>query len=506
MRKLLGALALLVVSVQVRAGIPATPVMTLYAFNGPVEVPYYSAERFRPGDPGAPIGTLAQGTSLIPCLVIRDGAPLTDASGTPYVGFEVVVDPRRAGPEARARFLAAVERRKGLEVENHHCEAGVRGVIDVRQLYAMEKAPFFTPPPAGRPGATPPAASSQLDRIVRDFHASSECARANARLSGRRGALERAWEDYLARRRSELPLTTLARAKHLDYTLRTALFEGHHARGCNAYGACERNIVALTIRNRAVGQCPRHIGCTFPGDFQGVASKVSQYNIWDEFLTQISGLTACYLRPDLADEPRFAKLQAMYAQSVGDVERILYGDDDDLRAVFPGTDLAKLKRVRHYYHAPAMGKCFPEHPRVEYMSGAVARSGDDFALIANTRIEVGETVGTGYRFKQFRFDELEARDRTWIEDRYPGFVVDGRKVSLRAPSDCRPYGIPAGCRLDDSIGRYRKIPHWADAGEPLEIRCRVIDRGSDCDRDGDGVIARVGGACDREMRPVSGVR
>ena len=123
------------------------------------------------------------------------------------------------------------------------------------------------------------------------------------------------------------PRQDLARARHLDFTMRTALFEGHLGRGCNAYGACERNIVALSIRNRALERCFDREGCEAPGDFVGVASTVSQYNIWDEYLTQISGLTACYLRDDLATQPYYAKLQAMYAQNVGDVQRILFGTD-----------------------------------------------------------------------------------------------------------------------------------------------------------------------------------
>jgi hypothetical protein len=184
--------------------------------------------------------------------------------------------------------------------------------------------------------------------------------------------------------------------------MRTALYEGHLDRGCSAYGACERNIVALSIRNRG-NSCLGGQGCGYPGDFQGVSSKVSQYNIWDEFLTQISGLTSCFLREDLSGEgvrstaeapldfnaDYYKKIRAMYEQNVEEVERILFGDDRDLAKVFPGTPLGDLKRLRHYYHPPAMGKCFPE-PRVEYMSGAVASRGDDFALIANTRIRCGE--------------------------------------------------------------------------------------------------------------------
>ena len=141
--------------------------------------------------------------------------------------------------------------------------------------------------------------------------------------------------------------------------MRTAIYEGHVGRGCNAYGACERNIIALSIRNRAVGQCQRGRGCGFPGDFQGASSSVSQYNIWDEYLTQISGLTSCFLRPDLAEQDYYRKIQAMYAQSVGDVERILYGNEGDLREIFPGHSAVDPHRDASLLPCPGHGKVLP---------------------------------------------------------------------------------------------------------------------------------------------------
>ena len=496
MRKLLGALALLAAVPGVHA-IPATPVMTVYKFNGPMTVPYYRADSIG----GSPAGSLAQGTSVIPCLVITNGEPVTDSKGTPYVGFEVVVDPRKADRSSTDRFKRAVAERKLMKVQNHHCAPGVRNVINVRELYALEKAPFFDPPPrrSGNPGG-----KSELDRIVRAFHASTQCEQANRSLTGRRGALEQAWDSFIGSSGRLASKANLARAKHLDYVMRTALYEGHIGRGCSAYGGCERNIVALSIRNRAVGQCLSRQGCRFAGDFQGAASSVSQYNIWDEYLTQISGLTSCFMRPDLADTQYYGKIQSMYEQNVGDVERILYGTDADLRDIFPGSSLASLNELRHYYHAPAMGKCFPNHPRVEYMSGAVAERGQDYALIANTRIEVGSKMGSGYTFKEFQFDEKDQGDVIRILDNYPGFVVDGRKVSLRKASDCPAYGVPRGCRFK-SVGRYRKTPSWINAGRPVEIQCRIKDRGESCRGGGSVKTARVGGTCDVEMRPVSGV-
>jgi hypothetical protein len=160
--------------------------------------------------------------------------------------------------------------------------------------------------------------------------------------------------------------------------------------------------------------------------------------------------------------------------------------------------------MRHYYHAPAMGKCFPTHDRVEYMTGAVARNGDDFALIANTRIKVGPASGDGYRFEEFRFDETPERDVVRTENNYPGFIVDGRKVSLRAPKSCPPYGIPSGCR-SGNVGRYRTTPSWLSSGRPVEIVCSIQDRGESCRGSATTRTAAVGGVCDKEMRPVAGV-
>jgi len=486
------------------AEIPATPVMSLYQFNGDRDVPYYDVDRFQRSGPVSPAGSLAQGTSLIPCLVIRDGEPLTDSKGTPYVGFEVVVDARRATPGDTEVFKRAFAARQGLKVQNHHCRPGVRHVLDARKLYALEKPPFFDPPGGGGRGRAG-AAKGGLDAIVRAFHNSAQCADANRSLLGRRSALASAWSAFSRANPGGWSPGELERAKALDYTLRTALFEGHLERGCNAYGACERNIVALSIRNRARESCLGRHGCSYPGDFQGVASSVSQYNIWDEYLTEISGLTACYLRDDLAGEPLYAKLQAMYAQSLPDVEAILFGDDADLRRIFSGASLADIKDLRHYYHAPAMGKCFPNHDRVEYITAAVANKGQDFALIANARIRVDGKEGGGYRFREFRFEPLEERDEVRILDSYPGFVIDARKVDLKPVKGCTPYGIPSGCGLR-SVGRYRTVPSWLSQGKPLALTCRVQDAGESCAATPRTQTATVGGACDTQMRPVAGVK
>lgn len=492
--------ALLAVALPARAEIPATPVMTLYRFNGPLEVPYYDADAFARDGARSPAGTLWQGSSVIPCLVLRGGRPLVDSDGTPYVGFEVVVDARRAEPYDTARFKDAVASRKAMRVENHHCPDDVDRVIDIRRLYVLEKPPSFDPPTVEDDA---PAGGVGLDAIVRAFHASSACADAHTRLVGRRAALARAWDAFARDNARRWPAAEIARARNLDYTMRTALYEGHLDRGCSAYGACERNVIALSIRNRGREGCTRSQGCRFQGDFEGVASSVSQYNIWDEFLTQTSGLTSCFLRPDLAQHPDYVKIRAMYAQNVGDVDRILYGSADDLVATFPDASSPRTT-LRHYYHPPAMGKCFPGHPRVEYLSGAVARRGDDWALLASTRIEVGAKRDEGYLFEEAIVEAKPAGDVVNVVDRYPGFVVDGRKISLRPSSGCRPYGTPAGCRFS-RVGRHRKVPSWLNSGRPVTISCQVRAQGETCDRQATLQTVQLGGACDVEMQPFAGV-
>ena len=113
-------------------------------------------------------------------------------------------------------------------------------------------------------------------------------------------------------------------------------------------------------------------------------------------------------------------------------------------------------------------------------------------------------MGEGYRFRSFRVQDGPVRDVTRIVDNYRGFVVDKRRVTLQPASRCAPYGLPAGCRFSE-IGRYRKTPSWVNTGRPLEVQCRIKDRGEQCQGAGTVRTARVGGVCDTEMRPFTGV-
>jgi hypothetical protein len=139
------------------------------------------------------------------------------------------------------------------------------------------------------------------------------------------------------------------------------------------------------------------------------------------------------------------------------------------------------------------------------MSGAVARKGKDFALIANTRIRVDKKVPGGYKFREFKVKYEKDSDVVRTVDNYPGFVVDGRKVGFKRSARCSPYGVSRGCRFK-KVRRYRKTPSWLWAGRPVPIRCKVVDRGEGCLDPGRSRIVKVGGPCDTEMTPVAGVR
>lgn len=491
----------------VRAQVPAAPILTLYQFNGPLETPYYNIDSFSRRGASAPAGYLTMGSSVIPCVVVKDNQPLTDKNGVPYVGFQIIVDAGNAPPDSANILRKAFQERQSMTVANHHCGEGVTNVIDLRKLYPLQEVPFFDPPRAQAVSKNGQTGQSKLDRIVRAFHNSASCGTVNQSLTRRRAALEKAWEQFIRENKERFSADELEKARHLDYTLRTAMFEGHLDRGCNAYGGCERNIIALTIRNRAKEQCAKRQGCAERGDFQGVATKISQYNIWDEYLTQITGTTSCFLRNDLVNttDNGYLRLQRMYEQNVSDVETILFGGDADLQKIFPGTSLRDLKMLGHYYHPPAMGKCFPQYDGVKYVAGAIARKKDEYILIANRRIHIDGRADNGYFFRDFVVRFTDAKDEVQIVDNYPGFVVDGRRLNAQRMSRCVPYGIPEACSGGE-VGRYRRLPPWHRSGKSIGLTCGINDRGESCRNGAGWKSVTVGGPGDTKMQLITGVK
>lgn len=502
-RRLLPWLVLLVCE-QLTAAIPAAPVLTLYRANGPLNTPYYDVDRFmRTGTP-ARSGTLAQGTSVVPCLIVRDGKPVTNKRGRPYIGFEIVVDPKTATRRSTLKFKRAHAQRKSLKVNHHHCGQGVRYVADIRHFYDLDNAPFFDPP---RRGSVPPAKGiTPVDQIVREFHASPHCDQANRKLLGRREALAKAWERFINERRGRQDPTVLEQAKHLDYGMRTALFEGQLDGGCTAYAGCARSIVALTLRNRAHEMCRQREGCRFPGDVQGVASNPSIHPTWDRYPTQVSGVTSCYLRADLAEHPYYHRLQAAYGQIVTDAETILFGERDDLAQVFPSNPLNDLLNTRHYYHAPSQDKCFPGTENLAFIRGAVARYGNSLALITDMRVQIGQRNADGFLFQELEIEARADGDRTRLNDGYRGFALDPRYVRPQPLEGCLPYGVPPLCERD-TVTRHRILPEWVSKGRPLGIQCHTQDLGQSCASPAGSkrVDVEVGGDCDTRMRPIAEV-
>ncbi|MEN6489208.1 MAG: hypothetical protein ABFD66_10100, partial [Smithella sp.] len=432
--------------------------------------------------------------------------PLTRKDGAPFVGFQIVVDAGKAPPDSANILRKVFHERQSMTVSNHHCDGSVANIIDLRILYPLQEVPFFDPLVATAINIKESPGQSNLDRIVRAFHNSASCGEVSRNLSKLRMALEKAWEQFIRDNTGRFSADELEKDRHLDYTMRTAIFEGHLDRGCNSYGGCERNIIALTIRNRAREHCSKRQGCLEQGDYKGVATKVSQYNIWDEYLAQVTGLTSCFLRNDLVNAVYndYIRLQRMYEQSVADIESILFGGDADLQRIFPGASLKDLRMLRHYYHAPAMGKCFPRHDGVKYVTGAIAAKNNEYILIANRRIRIDRQAGNGYLFRDFIVRPTDEKDEVQIVDNYPGFVVDGRRVNAQRLSRCVPYGIPGAC-AGGEVGRYRRMPPWHRSGKSIELSCRINDRGENCQNGASWKSVTVGSSCDTQMRIITGV-
>ena len=93
-----------------------------------------------------------------------------------------------------------------------------------------------------------------------------------------------------------------------------------------------------------------------------------------------------------------------------------------------------------------MGKCFPRHDRVEYMSGAVAENGGDFALIADTRIQVGARTG-----RWLQLQGVPVR-------RGPGGRPDLDPRQLPGLRRRRPQGLPQGGRQLSGLRNARRLP------------------------------------------------
>jgi hypothetical protein len=486
--------------------VPAAPIMTPYRFNTRRATPYYSTVSVMSQKTPKRVGVIEQGTPLVPCVPLVNGQALHSSSGTPYVGFSVLLDIKKATAQSLELLGKRRLEQSRLQVLNHHCPALPKHVLKLKTLILAKSALVIEPPLSDLPSKKKVllGKTSALEDVVRAFHASSQCVMAQSSLLDRRLSLKSAWSSFAKAHAAVVDKAKMSRARSLDMVLRTSLFEGHLDRGCSAYGACERNIIALSIRNRALGRCAAWQGCREKGDFEGVATSISQYNIWDIYPTQVSSLTGCFLRKELSRDPHYAKLQNMAAQSLGDLEAILFGDETRIAGLFPDNAMRQLKRLRHYYHPPAMGKCFPQHPRVEYISGAVARSGSNYVLIGNSRVSIGLKKTQGYLFKSFKWKSQARDDKIEIVDDFPTFYLDPSDVSLRQSRACTPYGVLPGCKFE-SIGRYRKPPYWAKSGKTLRLKCRVNSADASCAAPMTLSEVEVGGVCDVDMQPISGV-
>ncbi len=456
--------------------------------------------------------SLEVGSILATCIPLRKGQPILDKDGLPFLGYRILFDPRQASAKSSSLINEELHHIMAQKVLNHHCAASQLDVVQAKNLIGRAVAPWLQPVTKAIPNIQPPGRErppsekvgslSKHDLLIREFHQSDECLNANKDTRNRRENLEEAWYRFIAKMTGRWSKSDLMESHHLDTTIRTAIFESNLKQACSHFGLCERNIIALTIRNRAVEKCDQRKGCRYHGDFHGVSSLPSQYHIWNESYTQSGELTSCFLRAGAAGNTR---IRQVYLRSISDIDQILFAGDEGLMAVFPGTSLSELKRVQHYYHPLGMGKCFPDRPNARLISMALIRNGGDHALIVGQYVNLDDANPLGRTFKVLNVTTTpDGFDRIETKDSYPGFRLDPAIAPKPELERCKPYGAPPGCTWG-KVGCFRRLPSWATDGQPIKIQCRSTATDENCQGASRTIDLVIGGPCDRRIQPIMGV-
>ncbi len=548
---------------QAADGLPAPPVMSVYKWAAALKLPVYSVDRLPVGGTKPkPAGYIVQGTKVLPCVVKRGGQPIPNARARPFVGYEVLyeeTDTDRLDRQALARHQAAlpsrltalrtrVDKLAKTVQPSHDCPRGYSGpVINARWLLKIDRAPpAFREPAQDTPDSRADTSarvhsSRQGSGTVRElaniFHDSQYCSAVNQHVHGRRARMLAQWDNFVKLVGTTNPgLEPSARlAAHADVVARTATFEGDLAHGCSAHGLCEIDLITLSVKNRAEhARCAngdRQFGCRFQGDYARVAASVTQYNIWDRLFTMKDSITSCYLRRDLqpgasagrvwrdhygqpSDDAgaRYQKEQARFTAAFERAELILSTPRRSLTRLFAADDKRDILELLHYYHPPAMGKCFPQEPRQEYMSGAYIKRGDAFFLLLGERSLIGRSrrdpvLGAAYELSLARLGaDASGLERVLLTTPMPGVLVASSRVAFGTPKRCTAYGVEPNCSFD-KVRRYRRTPPWLSSGRAARVTCKSVPNGpKTCATPATGGHSvTLGGRCSIDFMPMSRV-
>jgi len=460
------------------------------------------------------IGHLEGGTKIIPHIVMRNNKPLLIWRRI-YVGFSL---PGKESPEKGVVGISGLTTKESdIPREPPLTPAMLEEFI--RKIDNNKKTKYCNPQYYK---------TSNVFDLIKEFH-NTTCNRKVPQGQSQRKGLLRKW-DHFVREKSQVSKGAHAlakKAREIDIATRTALYEGNIDNGCTSYAICERDIILLTIRNRAKDKRCRKsyrvFGCKRLNDFAGIASSPSQYSIWSENFMNNTYITSCFLRDDLSKnnsptregEKDYRKKIKIFKNTIQRAEKILYSRSGELEKMFKILNKKKgqrLNAIKHYYHPEAMPRCNPDYySKSALIEAAYVEMNGKYYLLRQRRIIPEKSERSDmYSFKVFAPDTLKPLDL------YPGGQIHRSFIDFRDHYTCTSYGVPEECYDQSSSDdiTHRKMPDWylrikSKGSWSPELMCNISEEmGEDCSEE-KTVDAKKrpvpGGFCNKKFIPVGGV-
>ncbi len=511
-------------------------------------------------------------SAVLPCVIMRDGKPFTGSKGQPMLGYTEVYREPTVSQKPSPRFSELLEplhllhqQRKEqtarLEavkaqypankmVEHMNCPDKIDGVIDIGVLFPEKRPVTYLPAPlaptlnelgnsiqekiADTDCCKPEPTKTSVEDLVREFHNSAFCTHIELAHGKRKRQLLENWKAFIEEKTKKFPnlKPQLERAMQADIASRTALYESNPEEGCSGKGLCEKDIILLSIRNRAHDpRCKRKggfrlYGCKHPGDVVGVATPENQYNIWNENIADTTFITSCFLRSDVhpnsnalsqlswagatIDREKYQRQVLVFEETLKRSEKILF--QKDITGLFKGSDAKHISRIQHYYHPGAMTKCFPQYEDLYVIDNGYAELDGIYFPVRKELAHVTPTSdGAHFTMERLVSDTKQTIDPiddtlTFRDDYGRARIPKHRFSKVQNGTKCTPYGVASDCNIQDPK-YYRTTPGWLRTGFIPDIQCTgLMTSGLNCaDQRKKEQDVKIVGKCSRSFAPVAAV-
>lgn len=367
----------------------------------------------------------------------------------------------------------------------------------------------------------------EIADLAFEFHNSSHCDEINRHARGEPSRTEQllaGWQAFIDKKSGGTchpgppgpnPLCNrLNRARDVDILTRTAVFEADGTNTNLARNKCEKQFIALTIRNIAYSQdCANpkarwsvKSGCRYVGDVTSVATKPSEFNIWFPRESLTTRITGCFMRADadLVEWPKSKMIsnpeRAKRAFQVRK-EDYLRTFESMVEMTDPDAQVARLFRVtrnqkelpaaeehsvlgelKFYYHPVGMDKCDPSvYDKTVFVSmGYVTKNGRHY-LMSGLRFTPGSATDHGVAVESIyplerRTKSVGAPDEWTNEfDSLRGGLISEGQVDRSMNNTCWPSRT-SRCPTVGSLGP-RKMPRWAMSPENESYHLSCVNVG-----------------------------